>query len=53
MDHHLQIMDVKNPDVVIEGLDYILLELPNFTQERWTDDHKKLEALKRSLHSAH
>jgi predicted transposase/invertase (TIGR01784 family) len=44
-DHHLQIMDAKNPDVVIEGLDYVLLELPNFTPDRWTDAHKKLAIL--------
>jgi len=43
--HHLQIMDAKNQDVVIDGLDYVLLELPNFTQERWRDDHKELAIL--------
>jgi len=43
--HHLQIMDAKNPDVVIDGLDYVLLELPNFTSDRWTDAHKKLAVL--------
>jgi len=43
--HHLQIMDLKNPDVVIEGLDYVLLELPNFTPETWTRAHKKLAIL--------
>jgi len=34
--HHLQIMDPKNPDVVIKGLDFVLVELPNFTPETWT-----------------
>jgi predicted transposase/invertase (TIGR01784 family) len=43
--HHLQIMDAKNPDVIIDGLDYVLLELPNFTPDRWTDAHKKLAIL--------
>ena len=43
--HHLQIMDGKNPDVVIDGLDYVLLELPNFTPDTWTDAHKKLAIL--------
>jgi len=43
--HHLQILDAKNPDVVIDGLDYVLLELPNFTPDRWTDAHKKLAIL--------
>jgi predicted transposase/invertase (TIGR01784 family) len=43
--HHLQIMDFKNPDVIIEGLDYVLLELPNFTPDTWTHTHKKLTIL--------
>jgi predicted transposase/invertase (TIGR01784 family) len=43
--HHLQIMDTKNPDVVIDGLDYVLLELPNFTPETWTHAHKQLAVL--------
>ena len=43
--HHLQIMDSKNPDVVIEGLDYVLLELPNFTPDTWTQAHKQLAVL--------
>ena len=43
--HHLQIIDSKNPDVVIEGLDYVLLELPNFTPDTWTQAHKQLAVL--------
>ena len=43
--HHLQIMDPKNPDLVIDGLDYVLLELPKFTPETWTYAHKKLAIL--------
>ena len=43
--HHLQIMDFKNPDVVIDGLDYVLLELPNFTPDTWTHAHKQLAIL--------
>jgi len=43
--HHLQIMDSKNPDVVIEGLDFVLVELPNFTPDTWTHAHKKLAIL--------
>ena len=43
--HHLQIMDSKNPDLVIDSLDYVLLELPNFTPETWTYAHKKLAVL--------
>jgi len=43
--HHLTIMDAKNPDVVIDGLDYVLVELPNFTPETWTYAHKQLAVL--------
>ena len=43
--HHLQIMDAKNQDVVIDGLDYVLLELPNFTPDTQTLAHKKLAIL--------
>jgi len=43
--HHLKIMEPKNPDVVIDGLDYVLLELPNFTPDRWSSVHKKLAIL--------
>jgi predicted transposase/invertase (TIGR01784 family) len=43
--HHLQIMNPKNPDVVLEGLDYVLVELPNFTPDTWTYAHKQLAVL--------
>ena len=43
--HHLKIMDSKNPDVVIDGLDYVLLELPNFTPDTWSYAHKQLAVL--------
>ena len=43
--HHLQIMDSKNPDVVIDGLDFVLVELPNFTPDTWTYAHKQLAVL--------
>jgi hypothetical protein len=43
--HHLKITDPKNPDVVLDGLDYVLLELPNFTPETWSHAHKKLAVL--------
>jgi len=43
--HHLKILNPKNPEVVIEGLDYVLLELPNFTPETWTYAHKQLAVL--------
>jgi predicted transposase/invertase (TIGR01784 family) len=43
--HHLKIMDYKNPDVVIDGLDFVLVELPNFTPDTWTYAHKQLAVL--------
>jgi len=43
--HHLQIMDSKNPDVVIDGLDFVLVELPNFTPASWSYAHKQLAVL--------
>ena len=43
--HHLQIIDSKNQDVIIDGLDYVLLELPNFTPDTWTHTHKQLAIL--------
>jgi predicted transposase/invertase (TIGR01784 family) len=43
--HHLQIMDSKNPDFVIAGLDFVLVELPKFTPETWTYAHKQLAVL--------
>jgi predicted transposase/invertase (TIGR01784 family) len=43
--HHLQIVDIKNSDLVIDGLDYVLLELPNFTPDTWSHTHKKLAVL--------
>jgi len=43
--HHLKIMDSKNPDVVIDGLDFVLVELPNFTRDTWSHAHKKLAVL--------
>jgi predicted transposase/invertase (TIGR01784 family) len=43
--HHLQIIDSKNPDIVIEGLDFVLVELPNFTRDTWTYAHKQLAVL--------
>ena len=43
--HHLQIIDSKNPDVVIDGLDFVLVELPKFTPDTWTQAHKRLTVL--------
>ena len=43
--HHLQIIDHKNTDVIIEGLDYILLELPKFKKETWSLAEKKMAVL--------
>ena len=43
--HHLKIMDSKNPEVVIGGLEFVLVELPNFTPDTWTYAHKQLAVL--------
>jgi predicted transposase/invertase (TIGR01784 family) len=43
--HHLQIVSPNNPAVIIEGLDYILLELPKFKRETWTLAEKKMAIL--------
>jgi hypothetical protein len=40
--HHLQIVDIKDTTLIIDGLDYILLELPNFTPDKWTNEYKRL-----------
>jgi predicted transposase/invertase (TIGR01784 family) len=43
--HHLQIMDPKNPNIVIDGLDFVLVEIPKFTPETWNFAHKQLAVL--------
>ena len=43
--HHLQLSDPKNNDLVIKGLDYILLELPKFTKETWQLAEKNIAVL--------
>ena len=41
--HHLKIMNPRNPDEVIKGLEFILLEVPK--PETWTLAHKKIAIL--------
>ena len=43
--HILKIMNPKNHAVVLDGLEFILLELPKFTPETWSLAHKKLAIL--------
>jgi predicted transposase/invertase (TIGR01784 family) len=43
--HHLKIVDPKHPEVVIDGLDYVLLELPKFKPETWSLAEKKMAIL--------
>jgi hypothetical protein len=43
--HILKIINPKNHSVVLEGLEFILLELPKFTPETWSLAHKKLAIL--------
>ena len=43
--HHLKIMNPKHPDEVIDGLEFVLLEVPKFKPETWTLAHKKITVL--------
>ena len=43
--HILKIMNPKNHAVVLEGLEFILLELPKFVPETWSLAQKKLAIL--------
>jgi len=43
--HHLKIMNPKNHDEVIKGLEFILLEVPKFKPETWTLANKKIAIL--------
>ena len=43
--HNVQLVDPKNLDVVIVGLNYILLELPKFKPETWSLAEKKAAVL--------
>jgi len=43
--HVLKIINPKNHSVVLDGLEFILLELPKFTRETWSLAHKKLAIL--------
>jgi hypothetical protein len=35
--HHYRIVNDKNTDEVIEGLEFVMVELPKFQAETWTD----------------
>jgi predicted transposase/invertase (TIGR01784 family) len=41
--HHYQTINRKNTNEVIEGLEFVLVELPKFKPEKWTD--RKMAAL--------
>ena len=43
--HNLKIMNPKNHAVVLDGLEFILLELPKFTPGTWSLAHKKIAIL--------
>ena len=43
--HHFKLTNPKNPDMEIEGLEYVLLELPKFKPETWTFAEKKMAVL--------
>ncbi|MDR1116457.1 MAG: Rpn family recombination-promoting nuclease/putative transposase [Tannerella sp.] len=35
--HHYRIVNEKNPDEVIKGLEFVMVELPKFRAETWSD----------------
>jgi predicted transposase/invertase (TIGR01784 family) len=35
--HHYQIINLENTEEVIKGLEFVLIELPKFRAEKWTD----------------
>ena len=43
--HHLKLTNPQNPDLVLTGLDYVLLELPKFKPETWKFTDKKMAVL--------
>jgi len=43
--HTLKIINPRNHSVVLDGLEFILLELPKFTPETWSLAHKKIAIL--------
>jgi predicted transposase/invertase (TIGR01784 family) len=43
--HHLKIMNPKNPNEVIKGLEFVLLELPKFNRDTWTLTDKRIAVL--------
>src|SRR5215469_5568177 len=43
--HQLKIMNPKDHSVVLDGLEFILLELPKFTPETWSLAHRKIAVL--------
>jgi predicted transposase/invertase (TIGR01784 family) len=43
--HHCMIADVVDPEWVIEGIEYVVVELPNFKPETWSQTDKRMAVL--------
>jgi predicted transposase/invertase (TIGR01784 family) len=43
--HHYKISDVRCPDRVIEGLEFVVVELPKFKRETWSQTDKRMAVL--------
>ncbi|MDR1416902.1 MAG: Rpn family recombination-promoting nuclease/putative transposase, partial [Prevotellaceae bacterium] len=43
--HHYKIADIDNPERVIEGLEFVIVELPKFKPETWSQTDKRMAVL--------
>jgi predicted transposase/invertase (TIGR01784 family) len=43
--HHYKIADINRPNWVLEGLEFIVVELPNFKPETWSQTDKRMAVL--------
>ncbi|MDR3188194.1 MAG: Rpn family recombination-promoting nuclease/putative transposase [Prevotellaceae bacterium] len=43
--HHYRISEKSNPDEVLEGLEFVLVELPKFKPETWSQTDKRMAVL--------
>jgi predicted transposase/invertase (TIGR01784 family) len=43
--HHYKIADIDNPNRVIEGMEFVVVELPHFKPETWSQTDKRMAVL--------
>jgi predicted transposase/invertase (TIGR01784 family) len=43
--HHYKIADIDRPNWVLEGLEFVVIELPNFKPETWSQTDKRMAVL--------